>query len=238
MCQQIVTHIVQGGRLDIMLKVNIHSNWTDINDTNAEAQLGQKVAEVLEDSIGLHLCGSCSVSVYTDRSSYSGRSSEVNVYFEKRFTPSCQLEFIYETILKVSGKQLEILRTTFVHITAIATIAEKADYERYNYYRPEQLFSRNDNYCSSKLKVVIRITEPLCPRIQIAFSESGKLKQKNRKQSFHAFFENLDQINDNTTVHVCVADYVKVMRIASRSAKTHVVGYVRSFVMFLYMFTL
>ena len=223
-CEEVIFSIGNHGGLKILFKVVIYSNWTVIAATNDNSQFGQIVAEELEDLIGLHKCGNCSASAYTDLSSYSGQTIKVDVYFEKSFTPSCQLDLIHRNILASSGKQIEIQLTSLIRLAATATIAEKADYERFMYYRFDRLFSRSDNFCSFGTSH-LQVTEPLCPRIQIAFSESKKLRHGTKKQNLLTFFENLNQKNDTTIVHVCTTDYFNVMRQTNGSSSRHQLGY-------------
>ena len=212
-CKQVVTDIVHLGGLEIMYIVNIKYNWSEIADNQVAAQLGETIADEIESHAGLHTCGNCSVEVKNYPNDME--DVEIRVWYNKMPTTSCQLDHIHQGALAVSGKNLDIQLTSRIRLTAVATIAEKSDYD----IRGGQLIFLRDNeftYCDYKNR--LHITEPLCPRIEIAFSEALKLKHGKRKKAFLTFFENFEDLNETTTVGVCIEDYNTIMRQTSGSA--------------------
>ena len=205
-----MSHISRQKGLKILFIVNIKYNWSEITDT----KLGQKMSEELDFRLGLHTCGNCEVAVWN--SSDIRQDIEIRVSFVKLTTPSCQLDVIYKRVLAVSGQQIEIELTSGMRLTAIAKIAEKLDY----YNRGNYIFNTRYQFCSRDA-FMIEIIEPLCPRINLKFSESLKLKNGTKKQAFLNFFQNvkIQNVNETSNVPVCIGDYNKAMRKTSGSAR-------------------
>ena len=197
-----MSHIIpQNNGLEILFTVNIMYNWTEINDRKLIVEMGQKVSEELDIRLGLHTCGNC--EVWVSNSSDIQHVIEIRVLQVKLQTPSCQLDIIYKRVLAVSGQQIEIQLTSRLRLTAIAKIVEKSDY--YNMLnRGETILNTNYQFCSEFYR--LQIIEPLCPCINLKFSESLKLKNGTKKQVFLNFFQNIkiQNVSEASHVYVCI----------------------------------
>ena len=197
-----VTGMIDTRGFAIMFVVNVNFNQSGITDRHNVALLGQKLARELEILSGISKCRECSIMV--KKSSTTGLYTEIRVLFVKRPKASCQLEHIYKGISAVSGKKIEIQLTPGVRLTAVSRISENYDYNR------GETIVRTVSDCM--VSNPIRITEPLCPSIELAFSESLTLEDGKKKQEFLTFFHNVENLTAETTVSICKKDYITVMR--------------------------
>ena len=157
-CKLVITDIETGAGLMLLFIVNMNTNWSNISDSQSASQLAQTVVEELELRLGLHSCGSCTVTA--NNISYAGKNIRFHVSFDKQATPSCQLGFVYERVLAVSGKKMEIVVTPENRLVVTATIAKESDYY---VIKGKQIFHRSDAFCNSL--GYLQIKEPVCPSI-------------------------------------------------------------------------
>ena len=222
-CEAMVTGMNIKRGLAIMFVVNVNLNQSEITDRHNVTLLGQKLAWELEIRSGLNTCRKCGTVVKT--SSTTGLYTQIRVLIMKFPKTSCQLEHIYKGISAVSGKKIDIQLTPKVRLRVVSRISENYDYDR-----GETIF-RNGSSC--ELLNPMKITEPICPSIELAFSESLTLKDGKKKQEFLMFFKNVENLTDTTTVSVCKVDYITVMRQTGGSKTRNRLELTASFIIYM-----
>ena len=184
----------------------------EIPDRQVASQLGQTVEEELEIRSGLHTCGNCSVDVTS--SSNARQYIEIRVFFETNTNIVMPIRSHTQRgprgLWQENRNTVNIKDTSHGHCYNFGKLKSDYDDER------DSIFFRNDHFCHSSNRLLI--TEPVCPSIGLAFSESLELKRGTKKQAFHTFFENVEHLNETTAVDLCTEDYITVMGQTSGSA--------------------
>ena len=199
----------------ILWIVNIKYNRSEMADSQNTSQLGQQIAEDIENRLGLYSCGNCSLTVR--KSSIDREAIDVLVLLKKQLTPSCQLDLIHKGVRAVSGKKMSIRLTPGILLMVYAKIATKRDYDDI-LIGSEVIYYRQEEFCHGKTP--FHITEPVCPLITLTYLESIKLEHENKKNAFLTFFEDVEHRNESTTVHVCTEDYIAAMRQSSGTSSS------------------
>ena len=213
-CKQLANGIY-GLSVDVIFLLKLLQDQTDVFQGWQESnttELGKQVYEEMEGVLGLYMCAFCLWDVQMSNSAQALPGFTVTAAFQ--VTPDCQLEMIHDKV------RATILRDQLEMTLNGQTVAMSVDLDTTRlsdliYEELKQIFHIEfDRICPSPFPITA-----LCPEFELAYSEVAPQIKGKAQVYFLKLFNDFENVDNGTSLHVCVNDYFMIMSLTSTASK-------------------